>query len=109
MSKLDHFSVQEKSFRFTKRSSFEQNEYIPSNIDEIDIERTFTFCYSNKIDRLVNKNRNVFTKKRPYLKLKFIFRTYEENGLLVYHTFSSEGFVKVSMLEIFFLHHWLGE
>lgn len=23
------------------------------------------------------------------------FRTYEENGLLVYHTFSSEGFVKL--------------
>ena len=25
------------------------------------------------------------------------FRTYEENGLLVYHTFSSEGFVKLFM------------
>ena len=45
---------------------------------------------------------NLIKSNLPLTKLKlqnYCFRTYEENGLLFYHTFSSEGFVKVFMEE----------
>ena len=48
------------------------------------------------------KNEKGFVKLTGYegsysMNVSLEFRTYEENGLLVYHTFSSEGFVKLFM------------
>ena len=49
------------------------------------------------------KNSKSFAKLTGYegsysMNVSLEFRTYEENGLLVYHGFSSEGFVKVRKL-----------
>jgi len=48
------------------------------------------------------KNDHSFVRLRGYegsysMNVSLEFRTYEENGLLVYHQFSSEGFVKLFM------------
>ena len=52
------------------------------------------------------KNSKSFAKLTGYegsysMNVSLEFRTYEENGLLVYHGFSSEGFVKVNETEYF--------
>jgi hypothetical protein len=39
----------------------------------------------------------LFSILAKFNKISFSYRTYEEHGLLVYHTFSSEGFVKLFM------------
>lgn len=49
------------------------------------------------------KNKDSFVRLTGYvegsysLNVRFEFRTYQENGLLLYHGFSSEGFVKMFM------------
>ena len=50
------------------------------------------------------KNSKSFAKLTGYegsysMNVSLEFRTYEENGLLVYHGFSSEGFVKVKKIQ----------
>lgn len=49
---------------------------------------------------------NSFAKLRGYegvqsLNASFAFRTYEESGLMLYHAFSSSGYVAVSNLTQF--------